>query len=297
MPSLTTPPALRRVPASTSAEEVLQIIREDGGVIVEKLADPEKLDKVWEEIQPELHAQKHVGVTFSENSRRITGLAGKSRTFACDLLMTPLYQKVAHLLLTRKSTTYWGSEETTSTSLPQLTNAMAFWLGPGAKAQGLHRDDQCHHTRHPAKYETELGIMFACTKSRKANGATNVVPFSHKWDDERKPSLDEATPAELEVGDALMWLGSTYHGAGQNSTTDEHRLLLAAFMTPGWCRQDENQYLAIPRQVIESYPEDVARVLGYYVSRPYGGFVEQMDPIDWLKTKGDYTKFIPGDLI
>lgn len=205
MPSQTTAPSLRRVPASTSPEEVLQIIHEDGGIIVEKLADLAKLDKAWDEIQPHLHSQKHVGVTFSENSRRVTGLAGKSKTFACDLLMTPLYQKVAHLLLTKSSTTYWGSEETTSTSLPQLTNSMAFWLGPGSKAQGLHRDDQCHHTRHPAKYETELGIMFACTKSHKANGATNVIPFSHKWDDERKPTMDEATPAELERGDALMW--------------------------------------------------------------------------------------------
>lgn len=68
-------------------------------------------------------------------------------------------------------------------------------------------------------------------------------------------------------------------------------------MTPGWCRQDENQYLAIPRDVVMSYPTDVQRLLGYYVSRPYGGFVEQMEPLDFLKANGDWSKYIPGDLI
>ncbi|KAL4948467.1 hypothetical protein BDW69DRAFT_189235 [Aspergillus filifer] len=82
---------------------------------------------------------------------------------------------------------------------------MAFYLGSGSKAQDLHRDDQCHYTRHPAKSETEIGIMFAGTKSHRANGATNVVPGSNHWDDHRKSSLEEAVPAELEKGDALMW--------------------------------------------------------------------------------------------
>ncbi|PYH49783.1 uncharacterized protein BP01DRAFT_387937 [Aspergillus saccharolyticus JOP 1030-1] len=106
-------------------------------------------------------------------------------------------------------------------SRPQLTNSMAFYLGPGSKAQGLHRDDRCHYTRHPARYETDNGIKFAGTKSYKANGVTNVVPGSNHWDDHRKPNPEEAVPAELEKGDALIWLGSTYHGAGFNSTKDE----------------------------------------------------------------------------
>ncbi|PKY03899.1 PhyH-domain-containing protein [Aspergillus campestris IBT 28561] len=292
-------PSLVRVPASASADEVLSILRRDGGLIVEKLGDPVVIDQAWTEIQSEINNKSfdHTGVTFAKESRRVCGLAGKSPTFATKLLTNPLYQEVAHKLLSKTTTVWYGKEKTTSTSLPQVTNTMAFWLGPGSQAQGLHRDDQCHHTRHPAKYETDLGIMFAGTPSRKANGATNVVPGSHLWDDERKPSMEEACPAELEKGDALIWLGSTYHGAGHNSTTDQYRLLLAGFMTPGWCRQDENQYLAIPLETIQSYPEEVQQLLGYRISRPYGGFVEQMEPIDFLKANGDYTKWVPGDLI
>lgn len=202
---MATPRVLTRVPATTSPERVLEILRSEGGLIVEQLADHRTLDTVWDEIKDHLDTQQHDGVTFSKNSQRITGLAGKSRTFATQLLTNRLYQDVSSLLLTKETTTYWGAETTTSISHPQLTNAMAFYLAPGSKAQGLHRDDQCHHTRHPAKYETELGIMFACTRSHKDNGATNVVPYSHLWDDERKPMLEEAASAELEKGDALIW--------------------------------------------------------------------------------------------
>ena len=73
--------------------------------------------------------------------------------------------------------------------------------------------------------------------------------------------------------------------------------MLAGFMTPGYRRQDENQYLAIPWEVVETYPEEVQRLLGYSVSRPYAGFVEQMEPLKFLEAKGDWTKYSPGDLI
>ena len=92
-------------------------------------------------------------------------------------------------------------------------------------------------------------------------------------------------------------LGSTYHGAGSNATTDQHRLLLAAFMTPGWCWQDENQYLCIPLETIMSYPRELQEILGYSISRPFAGYVEMMHPIDFLKADGDYTKYVPSDLL
>ena len=74
-------------------------------------------------------------------------------------------------------------------------------------------------------------------------------------------------------------------------------VLLAAVATPGYRRQEENQYLAIPWEVVEKYPTAVQRFLGYYVSRPYGGAVEHMEPLDYLKVKGDWTKYVPVDLI
>lgn len=197
---------LQRLPATSSPEEVYKVLMSHGGLILEQIASHDDIDQAVKEVQPHLSGQaRHDGVTMPKESKQVSGLAGKSRTFATKMLAHPLYQAVADLVLTKRTTTYYGTEKQTSISKPQVTNTMAFWIGPGAQAQGLHRDDQCHHTRHPAKYETDLGLMFAATRSRKENGATRVVPGSNRWDDSRKPDPSEAVPAELEKGDALMW--------------------------------------------------------------------------------------------
>ncbi|KAG5758758.1 hypothetical protein H9Q72_013101 [Fusarium xylarioides] len=89
---------------------------------------------------------------------------------------------------------------------------------------------------------------------------------------------------------------------GQNfglmpNSSNEIGVLLTAFTSPGWCRQEENQYLAIPYEYVETLPKDVQRFLGYYVSLPYGGAVEHMEPLDFLAANGDWTKYIPVDLV
>lgn len=91
-------------------------------------------------------------------------------------------------------------------------------------------------------------------------------------------------------------MGSVYYGQASNKT-DKTSVLLSAFSTPGYRRQEENQYLAVPWEVAEKYPTEVQRFLGYSVSRPYGGAVEHMEPLDFLKVKGDWSKYIPVDLI
>lgn len=65
---------------------------------------------------------------------------------------------------------------------------------------------------------TLLGAIVAITNITYENGATMVIPKSHVWGDERAPEVYEAVPAELKVGDALFFLGNTYHGGGANTT-------------------------------------------------------------------------------
>jgi Phytanoyl-CoA dioxygenase (PhyH) len=44
------------------------------------------------------------------------------------------------------------------------------------------------------------------------NGATLVIPGSHRWDPDRAPTYDERVPAVMPV---LLYLGDTYHFAGE----------------------------------------------------------------------------------
>ena len=72
----------------------------------------------------------------------------------------------------------------------------------------------------------------------------------------------------------VLVLSSKIH-QGPN-TTGAPNTLLTAFATPGYRRQEENQYLAGPWDIARAYPTDVQRFLGYSISKPYGGAVEHM---------------------
>lgn len=78
-----------------------------------------------------------------------------------------------------------------------------------------------------------------------------------------------------------MMLGGTYHGAGANTTTDQERLVYAAFATRGYLRQEENQYLSNDLEKIKELPVSLQQSAGFGVSKPYMGWVGNMeDPIE-----------------
>ena len=66
----------------------------------------------------------------------------------------------------------------------------------------------------------------------------------------------------MPKGSLLLYLGSTFHGGGANQS-DAPRSGLINTYSLGWLRQEENQYLTIPRDVADSYPEQIRRLMGY----------------------------------
>ena len=74
-------------------------------------------------------------------------------------------------------------------------------------------------------------------------------------------------------------LASCFHGGGANTTTDQYRLVFGTFMTRGYLRQEENQFLAVPVEVAKDYDRSTQKIMGYSLSDPACGTVELMDPI------------------
>ena len=66
-------------------------------------------------------------------------------------------------------------------------------------------------------------------------------------------------------------LSSCYHGGSANTTQDEERLIFSCFMTRGWLRQEENQYLAVPLEVAKTLPLRIQRLMGYAISEVRSG--------------------------
>lgn len=171
-------------------------------------------------------------------------------------------------------------------SKPQLNNTVIFSIGPGAKAQVLHRDDIIHHTYLPAAAthtlgrDNGIGFFVAGKKSTRQNGATRFVPGSHLWDYSLPPPDETRTfYAELEPGDGFMVFSGCYHAGSANHTSDQERLLYSTFTTRGYLRQEENQYLANEVEKIKRLPLWLQRFAGYSLSKPFMGWVNMDDPM------------------
>ena len=105
--------------------------------------------------------------------------------------------------------------------------------------------------------------MFALTDFTAANGATRVVPGSHRWPLDRDAEPQEIIQAEMKAGSALFYLGSTIHGGGANRTESEWRRGMFLGYVVGWLRTEENTFLTVPIDQARTMPQRIQELLGY----------------------------------
>ena len=63
------------------------------------------------------------------------------------------------------------------------------------------------------------------------------------------------------------------------SHRNEVREVVGLFLTKGFYRQAENQYLMVPPELAKDQTPQVQRLLGYGISRPSNGFYQYQDPM------------------
>jgi ectoine hydroxylase-related dioxygenase (phytanoyl-CoA dioxygenase family) len=159
-------------------------------------------------------------------------------------------------------------------------------IGPGESAQPLHADDQLIGLPRPHP-TLVCNTMWALSDFTEANGATRVVPDSHR--DASYPEYGRAyasVAAEMEKGSVLVWNGGLWHAGGANRTS-QPRVGIAMNYCAGFLRQQENQQLGVPREVARGYPERLQRLLGYGVYRHLIGHIVKRDPITLLGEERD----------
>ena len=159
----------------------------------------------------------------------------------------------------------------------QLSAPAAISIGPGQAAQPLHPDDAIYPVPRPHP-ELVVNVMWPLQGFTSANGATVVVPGSHRWGDEERPGSDAATVSvPMPAGSALIYLGSVWHGGGAN-TTDTPRLGVVLHYAASWLRPVENHVLAVPPALARTLPERLQELLGYNIAPPFIGYVDGRHP-------------------
>lgn len=158
----------------------------------------------------------------------------------------------------------------------QLNLTQAIALHPGALPQLPHRDQDMWRGT-PGEVEYLVNVMWPLTPYSRDNGATLVWPRSHG-----PRALAPEVPAgevsiEISPGSALLFLGSTLHGAGGNRTNAVRRGCIVSYCL-GWLKPYENQWLAYPPEVARHFSPELAALVGYRQHRPNLGNYEGRCP-------------------
>jgi hypothetical protein len=158
----------------------------------------------------------------------------------------------------------------------QLNLTQAIEIHSGAALQFPHRD-QDMWPAPKGEFEYLVNVMWPLTSFTRANGATLIYPGLHG----KKALIDEGPGEPLVAsccpGTALVFLGSTLHGAGANPTIEARRGMIISYCL-GWLKPYENQWLAYPPDVARHFNPELAALVGYRQHRPNLGNYEGVCP-------------------
>lgn len=162
-----------------------------------------------------------------------------------------------------------------------LSTLSSIDIRPGESAQPIHADDQVIGLPRTG-FPVVCNSMWAITDFTEANGATRLVPGSHR--DPEYPEYGTDYPsmaAEMPAGSVLLWHGSLWHGGGANQT-EQRRVGIADNYCAGMIRQQENQQLGVPREIAATFDKRLARLCGYGTYRGLIGHIDKTDPLRLL---------------
>jgi ectoine hydroxylase-related dioxygenase (phytanoyl-CoA dioxygenase family) len=257
--------------ADAAVDEIADALAREGVAIVDRLVEPAVMDRARGEIAQYLDATPFGADDFAgRRTRRTGGLIGRSPTCR-DLIQHPSVLGAARRVL----------DKATSIQV-HLTQLIA--IGPGEPAQAVHRDQWAFDFfPFPAGYEVQCNTIWAMTDFTAENGATRIVPGSHRLEDRLQFAEKDTEPAEMEKGSVLLYTGSVYHAGGANRS-GEIRLGLNLTYVVSWLRQEENQYLSVPLEVARTLPTDLLRLMGYARGAYALGYVDDgRDPLEVVR--------------
>jgi ectoine hydroxylase-related dioxygenase (phytanoyl-CoA dioxygenase family) len=168
-----------------------------------------------------------------------------------------------------------------------ISSLSSIAIDPGETAQPIHADDMVIPLEKP-HVSIVCNSMWALTDFTEANGATRLVPKSHKRGNPDYGGRYHSVPAEMPKGAVLVWDGSLWHGGGANDT-DKRRTGIAMNYCAGFIRQQENQQLGVSAEAARAFEPRLRQLMGYGVYRGLIGHIDKQSPDQLLTGDGDFS--------
>ena len=239
-------------------------LRGDGYCIIPDLLDPERISALDADL-----ADRFARTPFCEGPFYGATTKRFGRLLAHSAHAAALVQHPRILAMVEQMLSPWCDRI-------QLNVAQAIAVHPGSPQQLPHRD---HDMWQAPKGEIEylVNVIWPLTAFTADNGATRVWPGSHGKAALEPLPASAPIAAEMKLGSALVFLGSTLHGAGANVTGMVRRGIVIGYSL-GWLKPYENQWLAYPPAVARTFPPALAALAGYAQHRPNLGNYEGQCP-------------------
>lgn len=275
-----------------SFEDAWEQFQEEGYVIFKNVLTPEELETQRAALQPWIDADIRGRNNFEgSQSNRIYAMLDKDPVFA-DLIAHPLQLAFA--------------ERELGTSV-LLYASLAINLHPGETVQPWHFDDSHCGLARPRE-PLSMSTFWSISDTTDDNGATEIIPGSHKWGEEQPDGANKADDfvtgridgdgestdkhrtghygtgdhvralkATMPAGSLMIAKGTLWHRGGAN-ISDAPRLIVTPQFCKGWCRPLEQQTLAVSPEKVAKMPKRVQELLGYNIHLPFMGYVDGMHP-------------------
>ena len=246
------------LPSNSSTEDIIEVLGKDGAAIVDGFVSQEWLSEFNSAVQTSIdnykpfdYGEPEAEEFLGRQTVRLNGLIRKAPNYI-DLITDDRLLTIMDHFLSPNCGQY------------RLNSSEIIEIHGGETAQELHWDDVIWPAHFWApNLLLQFNVMIAATDFTESNGATLVVPGSHKWDhSDRQPKQNEITQAVMKAGSAVFIPGKTLHGGGNNTDGIKRRAIVASYVL-GWLRTQENHFLHTSIDEAKEWPERVRQLLGY----------------------------------
>lgn len=249
---------LTHLPADCGTADIIEAVEREGAVIVEDFVSAEWLQQFNTDVQTSVDAYEPYDYGEPEaleflgfKTVRLNGILSKAPAYLDLMLDERLLGVMDHFLGPN-----CGQYQLNSSELVEIHG--------GETAQELHTDDMIWPVNYWAPDRLlQFNVMVAGTDFTKENGATQVVPGSHKWmAPERVPQQDEICQAVMSAGSAVFIPGKTLHGGGASTTDNARRAIVTSYVL-GWLKTQENHQFHNTLEQVAKLPKRAQQLLGY----------------------------------
>jgi ectoine hydroxylase-related dioxygenase (phytanoyl-CoA dioxygenase family) len=257
----------------TTRDAHIARVQRDGFTIVENAIEPDLIDALnaaLQRLERELDAKPAMNGFEGHKTVRIYNLLKYGAPFA----QVPVHENVLPVI------------EGVLDSGCLISSLSSIAIDPGESAQPINADDMVIPLDKPHR-AIVCNSMWALTDFTDANGATRLVPGSHK-----KPNPDyggqyDSVPGEMKKGSVLIWDGALWHGGGANRT-EIRRTGIAMNYCAGFIRQQENQQLGLAPELVKTFSPRLQELIGYGVYQGLIGHIDKQSPAQLLNGGGSF---------